>query len=185
MKTSVRQLLLIFPVLLCVVLCEPKTLWAEADFSSGCMVQYSPFYQKLVSAGVFDVPLASPVAQAEPFQILFLKAHLFHYSWDKDRQEQWQSPEETSRLFSGDCADKAIWLYTHLRRNGYQNVSLVIGRYSPSSKVLHMWVTYVDPSGSKLLLDPTIQRKPWKAENFDKRYYKPLYILSGSDCISL
>ncbi len=185
MKINWLQRTVVFSVLGLIVLGVPKTLRAEASLSSGCFIQYTPFYQKLLSAGVFDIPVTLPVGQAEPFQILFLKARLFHYSWDKERREEWQSAEETSRLFSGDCADKAIWLYTHLRRNGYQNVSLVIGRYSPSSRVLHMWITYVEPSGNTLLLDPTIQRRSWKVEDFSKKFYKPLYILSGSDCTSL
>ncbi len=185
MRIFNRRFTFIFLILLSSLVAAQKGLQAETEFNSNCFVQYTPFYEKLLSAGVFDIPVTQPNGQAESVQILFLKARMFHYSWDKAHREQWQSAEETSRVFSGNCADKGIWLYTHLRRNGYQNVSLVIGRYSPSSKVLHMWLTYVDPSGNKLLLDPTIQRKIWKVEDFSQRFYKPLYILSGSDCISV
>jgi hypothetical protein len=152
---------------------------------SFCFVQ-SPFYQKLLDAGVFDIPVAPPLdGKPEPLQILFLKARMIHYSWDRQDTERWQSAEETAKVFRGSCADKAIWLYTHLRRNGYQNVSLVIGRYSPSSTVLHMWVGYQDPDGESYLLDPTIQRKPWKTEAFSEKLYKRLVIIDGSDCLTL
>ena len=157
---------------------------AEVVLTS-CLVQ-SPFYQKLLDAGVFNVPVIPPPSgKPEPIQILFLKAKMIHYSWDQQHLERWQSADETSKVFHGSCADKAIWLYTHLRRNGYQSVSLIIGRYSPSSRVLHMWVTYEDPSGGVLLLDPTIQKKPWKTEAFPERLYKRLVLLNGSDCVAL
>ena len=157
-------------------------LRAEPILNTGCMIESSPFYDKLLRAGVFDVVM-HPAPQPEAVQVLLMKAHLFRYSSEgRSQKERWQSAEETARIFQGDCADKAIWLYTHLRQNGYQNVSLVIGRYSPSSKVLHMWVTYVEPSGTTLLLDPTMQRKPWKITDFSKRYYKPVYVLNGENC---
>ncbi len=184
MKICEWRSVLVFLVFLCGAWGEPATLWAETNFNTGCFIEYSPFYQKLLNAGVFDVPVAQPTQQPQSMQLLFIKAHLFHYAGNKSRREQWQSAEETTRLFSGNCADKAIWLYRHLRQNGYQNVSLAIGRYSPSSKVLHMWVNYEEPSGKTLLLDPTIQRKPWKITDFSKSFYKPLYLLSGQDCVS-
>ena len=184
MKENASRLPVIFSILLAVSLGAHETLWAQTDLSGACFVQ-SPFYQKLLNAGVFNVPVVWPVDKAEPILILFMKARLFHYSWDRQRLERWQSADETSQLFRGSCADKAIWMYTHLRRNGYQNVSLIIGRYSPSSKVLHMWLTYEEPSGNKILLDPTIQKKPWRIEAFPKTFYKPLVILNGKDCTSL
>ena len=159
---------------------------AEPAFiNTGCMVGSSPFYDKLLRAGVFDA-VPQPVQRPESVPVLLMKAHLFRYTTeDRYKKEKWQSADETARLFQGDCADKAIWLYTHLKKNGYQNVSLVIGRYSPSSKVLHMWVTYGDPSGNTLLLDPTMQRKPWKVTDFPKRYYKAVYILNGDNCTAV
>ncbi len=176
MKTRVTALIIALSAL-------SSSVMAEAAFiNTGCVVESSPFYDKLLKAGVFEVS-PQAVTNPEPMPVLLMKAHLFRYrEEDYKKKEKWQSAEETARAFQGDCADKAIWLYTHMRQNGYQNVSLVIGRYSPSSRVLHAWVTYVEPSGTTLLLDPTMQRKPWKITDFSKRYYKPVYALSGDDC---
>ena len=173
-------------VLLSAVWTAPVVHCAEPIFNTGCMVETSPFYDKLLRAGVFDT-VTQPALRAEPMQVLLMKAHLFRYtSEDRSKKETWQSADETARIFQGDCADKAIWLYTHLKKNGYQNVSLIIGRYSPSSRVLHMWVTYVEPSsGNTLLLDPTMQRKAWKVTDFPKRFYKPVYILNGDNCVAV
>ena len=184
MKISARRSFVSFALLSILALAEAGTLRAEAELGVACLVD-SPFYQKLRSAGVLDVPVLPPSGVVEPLRLLFIKARLIHYSWDKLKTEHWQSADETSRVFSGSCADKAIWLYTHLRRNGYGNASLVIGRYSPSSKVLHMWVTYEEPSGSEMLMDPTIQRKPWKATDFSTRFYKPLLVINGKSCVSV
>ena len=186
MKVRFIPLLSLLLLLLPALPGGPGISQAEPSFaSSNCMIEYSPFYQKLLKAGVFDLTTAPDAEKTEPMKLLFIKAHLFHYASEtKSQTEKWQSAEETTRLFSGDCADKAIWLYTHMRKNGYQNVSLVIGRYSPSSRVLHMWLTYEETPGETLLLDPTMQRKPWKVSDFSKRYYKPVYMLSGDKCVA-
>ena len=157
---------------------------AETELSSACFVG-TPLYQKLLGAGVLSVPIEAPLAKQEPALLLFLKARLIHYSWDRMKMERWQSADETSRAFSGSCADKAIWLYTHMRRNGYKNTTLIIGRYSPSSKVLHMWVTYQAPDGSVMLLDPTIQKKPWRQDAFPGKFYKRQVIIDGSSCVGV
>ena len=106
---------------------------------------------------------------------LFATAHAFRYAPD-GRRDYWQSAEETQRRRSGDCEDKAVWLYTELRRSGYENVHLVIGRYTQVSPGLHVWLTLTDDSGSIWVLDPTIQRKPWKADAFPKSSYEPLIV---------
>lgn len=99
--------------------------------------------------------------------------------------DQWQSADETSKSYNGDCEDKAIWLYTQMRRNGYRDISLVIGKYGPKSVEFHTWVTYIDDSGNTMLLDPTIQRKPWKIDAFHQKLYHPVHILKNEDCVSL
>ena len=168
------------------ILAGHSPAFADPHFSTGCLIQYTPFYNRLLSAGIFDPIIRSsiPFNQAQPMQMLFRMARSFHYTSDR-KHDLWQSAEETSKNYGGDCEDKAIWLYTKMRQNGYQNVSLVIGKYGPNSREFHMWVTYKNESGENLLLDPTIQRKPWKIDAFPKRLYHPIHILSGDNCVSL
>ena len=120
-----------------------------------------------------------------PIQMLFRVARSFRYSSDKTAKDIWQSADETSKSYHGDCEDKTIWLYTQMRRNGYRDPSLVIGKYGPASTEFHTWVTYIDDSGETILLDPTIQRKPWKMDVFPKKFYHPTFILRGGECISV
>ncbi len=151
---------------------------------SSCLIQSTPFYNRLLTAGVFDVPVIH-VQSAKPAPLLFKMARSFRYSSDRFKRDRWQSAEQTSQYFSGDCEDKAIWLYTQLRRNGYRDVSLHIGKYAPSSQKLHMWVTYVDEEARTMLLDPTMQRKAWETSAFPEKNYRSQHILNGNDCISL
>lgn len=117
--------------------------------------------------------------------MLFRMARSFRYTSDKSKTDKWQSASETSRSYRGDCEDKAIWLYTRMRQDGYRDASFVIGRYGPSSVEFHCWVTYVNEAGETILLDPTIQRKPWKIDAFPERLYRPMHILKNEDCVSL
>jgi predicted transglutaminase-like cysteine proteinase len=93
---------------------------------------------------------------------------------DDPRQDYWQSADETSRKRSGDCEDIAIWLYTRLKEAGCEDLELVIGRYRTIDSKLHMWVTYRDMEGETYILDPVIQKKPWKASFFGKGFYTTL-----------
>ena len=133
---------------------------------------------------MFDLPALQP-SNPQPMLLLFRVSRAFHYRSDKRRADSWQSAEETVKSYSGDCEDKAIWLYTQMRRNGYDDVSLHIGKYAPSSRKFHMWVTTRDESGTLLLLDPTMQRKPWPIDSFPKKNYKSLHIINGDDCVSI
>jgi hypothetical protein len=157
---------------------------ADTVFGSSCFIQTTPFFNRLETAGVFDVP-AIHAETPKPMILLFRMALSFHYAHDAKKEDNWQSADETTKYFSGDCEDKAIWLYTHMRRNGYKDVSLHIGKYAPSSRKLHMWVSYVDNDRKTMLLDPTNQRKPWTVESFPSKLYRSKHILNGSDCVSL
>src|SRR5262249_23948429 len=145
---------------------------AYPEFGSGCLVKSTPFYQRLIGAGIFEPEKIAPTGEEKPLQLLFRIARFIPYDPDHNKEDIWQSADETSKIFSGDCEDKAIWLYTQLRRNGYSDVHLVIGKYGPSSTKFHVWVTYVDETGVNWLLDPTMQRKPWNIDAFPKNLYR-------------
>ena len=173
-------------VILTLATAGPSLLWANPSFSTACLIEATPFYHRLLQAQVFEPVEGQGGEKTQPINLLFRMARSFKYRSDRASVDRWQSADETSRFYSGDCEDKAIWLYTQLRRNGYEDVSLVIGRYGPSSREFHMWVTYKDAKGRTMLLDPTIQRKPWPEKAFPKKLYRPAHIiLDGNDCVSL
>lgn len=97
--------------------------------------------------------------------------------------DYWQLPEETERLGTGDCEDKAIWLYIRLLERGYTNIRLVVGKYRADKEIYHVWVNlYVTAPGKDgmveqkvYILDPTMDSKPWPAKSFPAGYYLPLY----------
>jgi hypothetical protein len=165
---------------------SPLPLMANPRFSTSCLIEATPFYQRLIHAGVFEPIAQLHIAQkAQPAALLFRMARSFKYTDDKSRKDVWQKANVTAQTYRGDCEDKAIWLYTQLRKNNYENVALVIGKYGPQSREFHMWVTYTDDAGQHMLLDPTIQRKPWKVSAFPDKLYRPAHvILSGGDCLS-
>ena len=115
---------------------------------------------------------AAPVRSVDS---LFSVARSFRYVPDPPEYDQWQSADETAARKSGDCEDKALWLYRELKKNGYEDVHLVVGRFRPFDRTLHAWVFYTDDAGKNVILDPTTQRRPWHAEEFSKNYYLPLF----------
>ena len=112
---------------------------------------------------------------------LFLKAKSIRYVPDKKGQDYWQTPLETEARWSGDCEDKAVWLYAQLKQNGFQDVRLVVGRFRNVSRDFHVWVTLSDSSNDFYVLDPTSQKRLWKSSEFPQGYYHPLYSFDGSN----
>ena len=151
-------------------------VWANALYYSGYLVRATPFDAKLNSVGFFnELSMLSPRAKSmQSAESLFLVAKSFRYV-PHTPTDKWQTPQETASKGSGNCADKALWLYTQLRQSGYDHVRLVIGKYRSMDPVFHVWVTYMDISGNIYVLDPAIQRQPWKIENFPAELYKPIY----------
>ncbi|MBK7363170.1 MAG: transglutaminase-like cysteine peptidase [Micavibrio sp.] len=109
-----------------------------------------------------------------------MRARSFRYVHEAG-STHWQSPEETASRGAGDCKDKSIWLYAHLKQSGYSNVQLVIGRYRDIDRVLHAWVTYTDQNGNTILLDPAKQKRAWSVGEFSPELYKSLYFFDGQN----
>jgi len=101
-------------------------------------------------------------------------ASRFKYKADRIGADYWQTPHETEKLGMGDCEDKAIWLYSKLIKEGFDNVRLVLGDYRRSKSSVHMWVNWYQ-DGQVYILDPTINDGIWKAEQYSKEYYSPSY----------
>ncbi len=149
---------------------------------NGVPIQATPFDYKLSQTGFFNLneqnPRVAPVSSLESMKKLFLEARSFRYLHDTDNN-QWQSPEETEIKHTGDCKDKALWLYAKLKKNGYTNVRLVVGKYRSFDRLFHTWVSYTDSSNVAYLLDPTIQKHIWEETGFSGGFYRPLYSFDG------
>ncbi len=101
-------------------------------------------------------------------------ASKFKYKADGVGADNWQLPFETEALGRGDCDDKAIWLYSKLLKEGFNDVRLVLGNYKRGKLSVHMWVNWYH-NGQVYILDPTINNGISRAEDYSKDYYKPYY----------
>ena len=102
------------------------------------------------------------------------KASKFKYKEDLRGADNWQLPFETEKLGTGDCDDKAIWLYSKLLKEGIDDVRLVLGNYKSGEFSVHMWVNWYH-DGQVFILDPTIDNGIRSAEQYSKDYYQPFY----------
>ena len=151
---------------------------AAVDALGGSLIQATPYDQRLNVAGVLSMAAPS-LASFRTSDELFFQARSIRYAADESGRDYWQAPQETQARWAGDCEDKALWLFAELKRNGHSNVRLVVGRYRSMDRGYHVWVTMADNEGHVWILDPTTQKKIWKASDFDKGYYKPLYSFDG------
>ncbi|MGR3174054.1 MAG: hypothetical protein ACUZ8N_05590 [Candidatus Scalindua sp.] len=101
-------------------------------------------------------------------------ASRFKYKDDSRGADNWQLPFETEKLGTGDCDDKAIWLYSKLIKEGIDDVRLVLGNYKRGELSVHMWVNWYH-DGQVFILDPTIDNGIRPAEQYSKDYYQPFY----------
>ena len=152
---------------------------AALDILGGYLIQATPFDHKMDSAGALSLhgfaPLLESVRSSDE---LFIQAHSIRYVPD-GAVDYWQTPEETEQRWAGDCEDKAIWLYARLKQNGYFNARLVIGRYRPTDRSYHVWVSMPDGQNGVFILDPTAQKKIWKSLDFSEGFYRPSYSFDG------
>ena len=155
-------------------------LLAAVEPMQGSLVPATPYDGHMAQAGIFFLPsIASGTESAES---LFAKARTFRYQQDTRGEDYWQTPEETEAHWSGDCEDKAIWLFAQLKKNGFHDARLVIGRLNPSSRGFHVWVALMDKSGGSFyVLDPTAQKRIWRSTDFSDGSYRPLYSFDGSN----
>ena len=92
---------------------------------------------------------------------------------------RWQTPAEVNLAQAADCKGKAVALYAQMRRNGAQNLRIVIGKHHIYNSVTHAWVEWERPEGS-FLLDPTFNELPIKTTEVDPGSYLPLYAYDGA-----
>ena len=93
---------------------------------------------------------------------------------------EWKTPEEVELGAYADCKGKAVALYNTMRSRGAENVRLVIGKRSWTSRKTHAWLEWTTANGN-FILDPTINWSAFKAERAGRSSYIPLYAYAGGE----
>lgn len=158
----------------------PKT--ASAARWIGRAVPMTPFDLKLMAGGFYTVAGAdSAVSDEHPGETLgqiFARSMTFGYKKDAG-QDFWQDPDVTEKTGIGDCEDLALWLYRELRKNGYRNVRIMVGKFEASEDRHHTWITLPGVGGDDLIVDPALQTRIWKRSDLLQNVYVPLYSFDG------
>ena len=92
---------------------------------------------------------------------------------------EWKTPAEVKSAPFADCKGKAVALYQKMSSLGAQNVRLVIGRRTSTSRKTHAWLEWSTESGN-YVLDPTINWSAYRTANVGSHSYIPLYAYAGS-----
>jgi hypothetical protein len=92
---------------------------------------------------------------------------------------EWKTPEEVKVGAYADCKGKAVALYNTMHSYGADNVRLVIGKRSSTSRKTHAWLEWATANGT-YILDPTITWSAFRAERAGRSAYIPLYAYAGA-----
>jgi len=130
-------------------------------------------FAESVFLSVNSTPYDRQMTRIQP--VLFTKstAHKDGFS------PQWKTPAEVEAATFADCKGKAVALYQKMSSSGAQNVRLVIGRRTSTSRKTHAWLEWNTDSGS-YVLDPTINWSAYRTAEVDSHSYIPLYAYAGS-----
>ena len=92
---------------------------------------------------------------------------------------EWKTPDEVRTGAYADCKGKAVALYNTMLSRGADNVRLVIGKRTWTSRKTHAWLEWATSNGT-YILDPTINWSAFRAERTGRSSYIPLYAYSGA-----
>src|SRR5881227_1537109 len=92
---------------------------------------------------------------------------------------EWKTPDEVRGGGYADCKGKAVALYNAMHSRGAENVRLVIGKRSWTSRKTHAWLEWATANGT-YILDPTINWSAFRAEKAGRSSYIPLYAYAGT-----
>lgn len=93
---------------------------------------------------------------------------------------EWKTPDEVRTGAYADCKGKAVALYNTMLSRGADNVRLVIGKRSWTSRKTHAWLEWTTSNGT-FILDPTINWSAFRAEKTGRSSYIPLYAYAGAE----
>jgi len=189
MQENVRKFVLIFSLAFLLMGCVSgmnatrtgytKMSSKHKSFTGTNYIERKPYYRKGQDKKGYDYQ--GKPAPVTPFEFKYKRvreylrtAHGFRYKADKKGADYWQLPDETERKGGGDCEDKAIWLYSRLLKDGFEDIRLVIGKVREDSLRFHSWVAWY-PQGKVYVLDPTNDSEMWEIDEYPKGFYKPYY----------
>src|SRR2546423_14270096 len=92
---------------------------------------------------------------------------------------EWKTPEEVQGGPFADCKGKAVALYNLMHSRGVDDVRLVIGKRTSTSRKTHAWLEWNTSDGT-YILDPTINWSACRVSRFGRSSYIPLYAYAGS-----
>jgi predicted transglutaminase-like cysteine proteinase len=181
MKVGPKKILIMaFTVLLSVYVIGGFTLLAGHYDQDGIPVKTTPYdrqhreVRKLTCLPCHNMSSVAYDRQYRKVRKYLETASRFQYKADTVGGDYWQTPYETEKLSMGDCEDKAIWLYSELIKEGFEDIRLVLGNYRRSRSSFHMWVNWYH-NGKVFILDPTDNEGIWRADEYPKDFYEPSY----------
>jgi hypothetical protein len=92
---------------------------------------------------------------------------------------EWKTPAEVEMSPVADCKGKAVALYQRMHSHGANNVRLVIGKRTWTSRKTHAWLEWNTDAGT-YVLDPTINWAACRADEVGNHAYIPLYAYAGA-----
>lgn len=92
---------------------------------------------------------------------------------------EWKTPAEVESATFADCKGKAVALYQKMHSYGAQNIRLVIGHRTWTSRKTHAWLEWTTERGN-YVLDPTINWSAYRTADVGDHSYLPLYAYAGS-----
>jgi predicted transglutaminase-like cysteine proteinase len=92
---------------------------------------------------------------------------------------EWKTPEEVYGGPVADCKGKAVALYQRMHAHGAENLRLVIGKRSATSRRTHAWLEWQTATGN-YILDPTINWSAFSTAQAGGGSYIPLYAYAGA-----
>ena len=98
----------------------------------------------------------------------------YRFGYEHTGDYEWKTPEEVERTSTGDCKDKALWLYSKLKAAGAAVIELVIGKRHLADADLHAWVV-ASHQGRTYLLDPASRSSAWEVSEFEWDEYIPVF----------
>jgi predicted transglutaminase-like cysteine proteinase len=141
---------------------------------------------------VSSTPYDKQMTRIQP--VLFSKSNLHKQNlslglvnqWIKDLREipygfcpEWKTPAEVNVSPVADCKGKAVSLYQKMHSLGAENVRLVIGKRTSTSRKTHAWLEW-STEGGTYVLDPTINWTACRSNELGNKSYLPLYAYAGS-----
>jgi predicted transglutaminase-like cysteine proteinase len=92
---------------------------------------------------------------------------------------EWKTPAEVQTDPVADCKGKAVALYDKMHLSGAEDIRLVIGRRTSTSRKTHAWLEWTT-DGNTYVLDPTINWAACRVNDLGTRAYLPLYAYAGA-----